>query len=260
MTDSMPKISIVIPTLNEAMRIGAVIRGLRKQDPDCQIVVVDGGSDDGTRQLAERAGASAYEASRGRGQQLALGAECCTGDIILFLHADTHLPDGALRAIRTALEDPGVVGGNFRTLFDGPTRFAAWLTGFYAWFRSRGLYYGDSAIFVRRYVYRAIGGIKPIALMEDYDFTRRLERSGRTVCIDSPAIETSSRRFEGRRPIAIFTGWLLIHGLYHLGLPPRLLARIYDSTRQRALPTRFPVAPGKQQIDQGKASTRPDAA
>lgn len=248
----MLKISIVIPTLNEAMQIGGVIRGLRKQDPACQIIVVDGGSDDGTRQLAERAGASVYPAPRGRGQQLALGAERCSGDIILFLHADTHLPDGALQAIRKAFEDQGVVGGNFRTLFDGPTRFAAWLTGFYAWFRSRGLYYGDSAIFVRRYVYRAIGGMKPIALMEDYDFTRRLERAGRTVCIDTPAIETSSRRFEGRRPITIFAGWLLIHGLYHLGLPPRLLARIYDSARQRALPSNFPAAtPGKQQVDQG---------
>ncbi len=250
MTAATLQISIVIPTLNEATRIGSVIHGLRRQDPDCQIIVVDGGSDDGTLQVAERAGAKAVTARRGRGQQLALGAEQCRGDVILFLHADTHLPEGALQAIRKALADPGVVGGNFRTLFDGPTRFAAWLTGFYAWFRSRGLYYGDSAIFVRRYVYRAIGGIKPIALMEDYDFTRRLERAGRTSCIDTPAIETSSRRFEGRRPIAIFVGWLVIHALYHLGLPPRLLARIYDSSRQRALPTRFPAAVADRPADQ----------
>ena len=250
MTDRKLKISVVIPTLNEAARIGRVIRGLRKQDPACQIIVVDGGSDDGTPHLAERAGASVHPAPRGRGQQLALGAEQSSGDVLLFLHADTHLPDGGLQAIHKVLEDSKLVGGNFRTIFDGSTRFAAWLTGFYAWFRSHGLYYGDSAVFARRSVYDAVGGIKPIALMEDYDFTRRLERAGETICIATPAIETSSRRFEGRRPIAIFAGWLLIHALYHLRLPPRLLARIYDSTRRHALPARFPVATSEQQADQ----------
>ncbi|WP_282606406.1 TIGR04283 family arsenosugar biosynthesis glycosyltransferase [Pelagibius sp. Alg239-R121] len=233
------KISIVIPTLNEAERIGKIVRDLRQQDPNCEIVVVDGSSEDRTREQAERAGAWAYVAPRGRGQQLALGTLRCTGDVILFLHADTHLPEGCLNAIKQQLEDPDVIGGNFHTLFDGDTQFAEWLTDFYAWFRGHGLYYGDSAIFVRRRVYDAIGGIRPIALMEDYDFSRRLERHGKTVCIDLPAAETSSRRFEGRRPVAIVCGWVLIHALYHLGLPPSLLASLYDSSRKRGLPSRF---------------------
>lgn len=227
------KISIVIPTLNEAPRIGSVIHALRRQDADCEILVVDGGSTDGTLEQAERAGALAYLAPRGRGQQLAFGAAHCSGSAILFLHADTLLPDGGLRAIKQHLKDPEIVGGNFRILFNGETQFAEWLTDFYARFRRRGLYYGDSAIFVRRCIYDAIGGIKPIALMEDYDFSRRLEGVGKTTCIESPAVETSSRRFEGRRPITIVFGWLCIHALFHLGLPPRLLARLYDSARRR---------------------------
>ncbi|TQV74420.1 TIGR04283 family arsenosugar biosynthesis glycosyltransferase [Denitrobaculum tricleocarpae] len=230
------KISIVIPTLNEAPRIGSIIHDLRLQDSECEIIIVDGGSQDGTLEQAEGAGARTYPAPRGRGQQLALGAAQSTGNVILFLHADTQLPAGGLRAIRQCLKDPEIVGGNFRVLFNGNSDFAEWLTGFYARFRRYGLYYGDSAIFVRRCIYDTLGGIRPIDLMEDYDFTRRLERVGKTVCIDTPAVETSSRRFDGRRPIAIVAGWLLIHALFHLKLPPRLLARLYDSTRRKHRP------------------------
>lgn len=97
--------------------------------------------------------------------------------------------------------------------------------------RAHGLYYGDSGIFVRRRVYRALGGMRPIALMEDYDFSRRLERAGPTCCIAEPPLTTSSRRFQRRRPLAIFFGWLAIHLLYHLGFPPERLARLYRSRR-----------------------------
>ena len=124
-----------------------------------------------------------------------------------------------------------MVGGNFRILFDGEDAFDRWLTRFYAWFRRFGLYYGDSAVFLRRETYEAIGGFRPIALMEDFDLCRRLERHGRTVCIDEPPVTTSSRRFEGRWPPKIVAGWLLIHALYYLGLSPNLLARLYKSSR-----------------------------
>lgn len=227
------KISVVIPVLNEAPRIAGVVQSLRRQDPDCEIIVVDGGSEDMTLERAEQAGALTFVSARGRGQQLAFGAAQSNGDVILFLHADTQLPKGGLPAIRQCLKAPAIVGGNFRIRFTGETDFAAWLTGFYARFRRRGLYYGDSAIFVRRCIYDAIGGMKPIDLMEDYEFTRRLERAGKTACIDSPAVETSSRRFDGRRPIAIVSGWIVIHILFHLGVPPRFLAYFYDSARRR---------------------------
>ncbi|MEE8225733.1 MAG: hypothetical protein V3R30_02845, partial [Kiloniellales bacterium] len=88
-------------------------------------------------------------------------------------------------------------------------------------------YYGDSGVFVRRDVYDALGGVRPIALMEDFDFTRRLERFGETCCIDEPPLITSSRRFEGRHPIQIVWGWLKIHALFYLNVSPNLLARMY---------------------------------
>ncbi len=128
---------------------------------------------------------------------------------------------------------PEAVGGNFRLDFDGGTGFDAWLTRFYAWIRARGFYYGDSGIFVRRSVYQLLGGMRPIALMEDYDFVRRLERAGPTICIDDPPLVTSSKRFAGRSPVAIVAGWLRIHALFHLGVSPDRLARIYDSIKAR---------------------------
>ncbi len=230
-----PTISVVIPALNEAARLPALIASLRAEDPDCEVIVVDGGSRDGTAALAAAAGARVLACRPGRGQQLALGGEAAAGEALLFLHADSRFPAGGLAAIGQALADaPGVVGGNFRLLFDGGTRFDRWLAGFYAFIRRHGLYYGDSGVFVRAEVYRALGGIKPMAVMEDYDFTRRLERAGPTCCIAEPPLVTSSRRFAGRHPVAIVGGWLRIHGLYHLGVAPARLARLYESQQRRA--------------------------
>jgi GT2 family glycosyltransferase len=153
--------------------------------------------------------------------------------VLVFLHADTRLAPCALQAINDALGNPILPGGNFRVLFDGPSDFSARLTGYYAWLRSHALYYGDSVIFVRRSVYDSIGGIKPLALMEDYDLVRRLEAAGPTVCIDTPPVVTSSRRFDGRRPWRIYAQWVLIHMLYYLQLSPDFLAKLYRSTSHR---------------------------
>ena len=227
------QVSVIVPTLNEAPRIAALIAAHRASPCCREVLVVDGGSRDGTVEAAREAGARVLPAPPGRGGQLALGARQARGEVLLFQHADTVLPAGALEAIVAALGDEGVAGGNFALTFDGDSRFARWLTGFYAWFRRRGLYYGDSAIFVRRTVYERMGGIRPIALMEDYDFCLRLDDEGRVVCLDDPGAVTSSRRFEGRHPAAIFGQWLLMHALFHLRVPPRLLARLYDSIRSR---------------------------
>ncbi len=187
------RISVIIPTLDEAARIGALVEGLRQQDPDCEIVVADGGSRDATAREAAAAGARVVLSDAGRGRQLARGADLAQGETLLFLHADTLFPADGLAAIRRHLRDPLVSGGNFRVRFDGDDDFSRWLDGFYAWFRRKGLYYGDSAVFLRRELYRALGGIRPIALMEDFDFTRRMERYGGTVCIHDPPVVTSSR-------------------------------------------------------------------
>ena len=150
------------------------------------------------------------------------------------MHADSRFPAGGLARIESSLaRDPDCPGGNFRLIFDGDTPFSRWLTGFYAWIRAHGLYYGDSGVFVRRRVYQEIGGIRPIEVMEDYDFTRRLERKGRTCYIEHPPLTTSSRRFEGRRPVSIVWGWIEIHLLFHLGISPAFLVRRYEAQRRR---------------------------
>ena len=229
-------ISVVIPTLNETARLPGLLARLAGEAVPHEVIVVDGGSRDATVLAARIGGARVLESAPGRGQQLAAGAEAAKGEILLFLHADSRFPTGGLAEIERALaRDPDCPGGNFRLVFDGDTPFSRWLTGFYARIRARGLYYGDSGVFVRRRVYEAMGGLRPIAVMEDYDFTRRLERRGRTCCIAEPPLVTSARRFEGRRPLAIVLGWMEIHALYHLGVPPRWLARRYEAQRRRGL-------------------------
>ncbi len=226
-------VSVVIPTLNEATRLPALLAALGREPQLEEIIVVDGGSRDGTARVARAGGAVVLSSGPGRGRQLRRGAEAARGEVILFLHADSGFPASGLRRIAERLAArPEIVGGNFRIVFDGDDGFSRWLTGFYAWFRRRGLYYGDSGIFVRRDVYEALGGIRPIALMEDYDFGRRLERFGPTCCIEEVALVSSSRRFAGRRPVAIVAGWLWLHALYHLGVSPEYLARLYRSTRR----------------------------
>ena len=239
------KISVVIPTLNEAKALTSALDCIDFQAGETEVIVSDGGSTDATVAIATRQRARVICGARGRGQQLRRGAAIASGEAIVFLHADTRLAPGALDAVRKALAEPRVVGGNFRVIFDGPTDFARWLTGFYAWIRRRGFYYGDSVIFVRREVYHALGGIRPIALMEDFEFVRRMERFGLTRCIADPPALTSSRRFSGRRRWRIVLHWGIIHALYALGVAPVTLARIYRSA------THAPGDPGRQRPRSG---------
>ncbi len=230
-----PAISVVIPTLNEARRLPHLIADLRAGGVAAEIIVADGGSTDETLEVARALDASVIRAARGRGHQIAAGAAAAHGRTLLFLHADSRFPSGGLTRIGEMLAArPEAIGGNFRLDFDGETGFDKWLEQFYAWIRARGFYYGDSGIFVRRAVYERLGGMRPIALMEDYDFVRRLERFGPTICINDPPLVTSSRRFAGRSPAAIVLGWLEIHALFHLGVSPdRLARRYYGGKAQR---------------------------
>ena len=123
------RVSIIIPALDEAGRIGPLVEDLLDRAPVPEVIVVDGGSTDSTPAEAASAGARVLRSRRGRGNQLNLGAEAACGNVLVFLHADTRLGKGALRALRRALRDPAVSGGNFRILFDGEDRFSRWLEG-----------------------------------------------------------------------------------------------------------------------------------
>ena len=226
------RLSIIIPVLNEAGRIGPLVNALIAQPHVAEVIVADGGSADGSQQEAKDAGATVLATPLGRGPQLVAGAAHASGEVLWFVHADTAVPDGAADALLARLDaQPSSPGGNFRLLFDGGDDFSAWLNGFYAWIRKHGFYYGDSGIFVRRTVFDAIGGLRPLALMEDYDFIRRLERAGPTVCVDTPSLVTSSRRFKDRSAFAIVSQWFSLHAMYHLSASSRWMAALYDSTR-----------------------------
>jgi rSAM/selenodomain-associated transferase 2 len=221
-------ISIIIPTLDEERLLPALLDTIGQQRAAHEVIVVDGGSQDRTLEVAHNGGVRTLISRPGRGAGIAIGAEASCGDVLFFLHADSRLLPGALERINEALStDANIIGGNFRLVFDGDTAFSRRLTGFCACIRLLGFYYGDSGIFVRRSVYQALGGFRPIPVMEDWDFVRRLERFGRTCCIKDPPLVTSSRRFEGRRPLEIFYGLVRIHALFWLGVSPDRLVEIY---------------------------------
>jgi len=234
-------ITIIIPTLNEEHRLPALLETIRQQKHAHEVIVVDGGSGDRTLDIARNSGTRTLAARSSRGAGMALGAVEARGDILLFLHADSTLAPSALDRIEKVLAaDANIVGGNFRLVFDGDSKFSRWLTRFCAWIRLLGFYYGDSGIFVRRSVYQALGGFRPIPVMEDWDFVRRLERFGRTCCIKDPPLVTSSRRFTGRHPVAILCGLVRIHALYWLGVSPDRLSEIYR-TQARSPQARWPA-------------------
>ena len=223
-------VSIVMPTLDEATNVRARAAEIARQEGPFEWIVADGGSSDETVALASSLGAQTIVCSRGRGGQLDAGTRMSGGEIVLFLHADTALPDGAFAAMRGALDDERIVGGNFQLRFTAEgflSRVLAWAYANQQ--RVFGAFFGDSAIFVRRDVFDELGGFGGMPLMEDYEFVRRLRRRGGTRRLDL-VVTTSSRRFE-RRPFRTIVLWASIMVLYHVGVPPVRLARLYRPHR-----------------------------
>ena len=223
------RLSAVIPTLLEADQIGDAVRSARAVADE--VLVADAGSSDGTAQLARAAGARVVVTGKGRGRQLEAGARAARGDVLLFLHADARLCGPAREAIAAALDDHDVCGGNFLLRFvpdSGWARFFSWAND--ARRRRLGIYYGDSAIFVRRSVHEELGGFHDLPVMEDYEYVRRLERHGRTAYVRDARVEVSARRF-ARAPARALVSWGVIQGLYSLGIPPRRLVSLYPDVR-----------------------------
>jgi rSAM/selenodomain-associated transferase 2 len=193
------RLSVVIPTLDEAERITeSVSSAVGGAD---EVLVVDGGSRDGTPDRAEAAGARVIFSTPGRARQLGVGAEAAQGDIVLFLHADTQLPVGWDAAVRRALDDAAVVGGAFRFRLDERGlvfRLLEWGTRLRVALLC--LPYGDQALFVRRSALDSIGGLPQVPIMEDLDLVSALKRRGRLVLLSLPAT-TSARRYREHGPL-----------------------------------------------------------
>ena len=218
------RISIIIPTLNEATTITSALRRLRGH-ADVEIIVADGGSDDQTVELARSAAATVITCSRGRGQQLNAGAALASGDVLLFLHSDTQLPDDFADQIQQALTQG--VGGAFR-LSIGAKGWILRLVEFAANARSRWLQmpYGDQAIFVPATVFFEMHGFRHIPLMEDYDFCRRLRRVGR-ISLASSSVVTSARRWQKLGVLRTTLTNLACVIAFRLGVSPKTLASWY---------------------------------
>jgi rSAM/selenodomain-associated transferase 2 len=224
----VPTLSVVIPTFNEERWIGGLLENLKQLGPD-EVVVADGDSTDRTLAIAARH-ARALAAPRGRALQMNAGARATSGDILLFLHADVRLGPGTLEAVRAALRDPRVVGGNFDIRYDGGDWAAAAFTRINRSRRRLGVFYGDSGIFCRREVFEALGGFRPWPILEDYDFARRLRRCGKLALLDEP-IWVSDRRWRSAGLLRTMWSWFWIQGLYLVGVSPHRLAGLYPAIR-----------------------------
>lgn len=224
------RISVIIPTLNEATSIARTVAGVREAGA-CEVVVVDGGSGDGTFGIVTSLADIALSAPRGRASQMNAGARAATGEILLFLHADTVLPRNFPQLLQDALHDPAVLGGRFDVRLDAcGWSFRMIETLMNVRSRLTRIATGDQAIFIRRDVFVAVGGFSELELMEDIEFSRRLKRMGKITCLRAQVV-TSARRWQRDgvwRTIGLM--WLL-RLAYFLGVPPRRLKTFYSDTR-----------------------------
>jgi rSAM/selenodomain-associated transferase 2 len=222
-------ISVIIPTLNEADRIAGLIARTRELGA-CEIIVVDGGSDDGTPGRAAAADL-VLSAPRGRARQQNAGAQGSHGDVLLFLHADCWLERGALEEIQSALADSRCIGGCFRQRIDANgLRYRMLESGNALRVQLLRWAYGDQGIFARRQAFERIGGFPEVPLMEDLYLMKRLKREGRFALLES-RIHVSPRRWQQRGVIRqTCRNWTLLT-LAHCGVPPERLARMYPHVR-----------------------------
>ena len=220
-------ISVVIPVLNEFATLSETVRRVRLVPEVIEIIVVDGGSGDGTASMASALGCVVLTCSPGRGGQLRRGAERATGDVVWLLHADTWVQPDAGELILRCLKDREVVAGGLWKRF----RETKWLLmgsrvkcAIRVWIGRRIV--GDMAMFVRRDVLSEIGGVPDMELMEDFELSRRLRRKGRLALADGLVV-TSARRFLRHGVLATYFKMWLITTLYRLGCSPAELRRRY---------------------------------
>ncbi len=229
--------SIIVPVFDEAPLIRPFLQHLRERAPGAEIIVADGGSTDGTAELAADLCDRLVQTQRSRARQMNSGADAAHGEILWFVHADAKLPLECLDEIVRIMHDSNVVGGYFRIRL--PRGLVYRLTDRFAHYAGILLRMrcGDHGIFCRRTAFVDVGGFPTVPLMEDVEFFRRLHRCGRVMYSDK-RIVVSPRRYEtiGRARLTLAYG--LIATLYTLGVPLSVLARIYRRTCCGARETR----------------------
>lgn len=228
----MSSIAVVIPTLNEERTIGATLRHLLALDTTLQIIVADGGSTDGTAaRVAGFAQVEWIDAPRGRARQMNAGAARARGDWLLFLHADTRLPEEGLAAIRGLEKDSEIESGGFRHRFDGDDwrlKFVSWLDNWRCQ-RTR-IIYGDQAFFVRRHVFATVGGFPDREVLEDIAMSEVLKRRRQPALLDLE-VTTDARKFREQGVWRSLTRCAVILTRYELGLPVSADAAFFKDVR-----------------------------
>jgi len=222
--------SIIVPVLNEADQINPLIEHIHNQGfgPLYEVIVVDGDPQGGTVRIIQDKDVIAITTEKGRGRQMNAGAAVARGEILIFLHADTKLPDGALEKISRALEDRDYVGGAFDLRIDSDRLFLKYIA-IRASLRSRlnRIPYGDQAIFLRKKYFDLIGRFKEIPLMEDVDLIRRIKKDGKQIYILPDKVITSARRWESEGALYTTVRNQILVGLFYLGVSPHRLAKYY---------------------------------
>lgn len=230
----MPLVSVIIPALNEQACLEQTLETLLRAEGSFEALVVDGGSSDATREIAARY-CRTVTSPPGRAMQMNRGAQEARGEVLLFLHADAIFPRTGILSLETVMADPRVAGGNFDLAYEGDAVASRVFTRVNRWRRALGVFYGDSGIFVRREVFRALGGFHPLSLLEDYEFARRLVKVGKTVCLEDTLV-VSARRWEEHGLWRTMAAWFFLHSAYFLGVPTDVLARHYPPIRRWAAP------------------------
>jgi rSAM/selenodomain-associated transferase 2 len=226
------KISVIIPVLNESKNINTTLDNLRGIGGDeVEIIVVDGGPGCGTLAAMRNGHQSVCRiaSAKGRGIQMNVGASAATGDVLLFLHADTVLPPGSFNDMRRLLRDPSIVGGAFELKLDAPGLFFKVISST-ASLRSKvtKIPLGDQAIFMRKNYFDSIGGFETIPLMEDTELMTRVKSLGGRIGIVNKQVVSSARMWQQN---GVFRTTLKNHAirlLYTLGVSPARLVKIYD--------------------------------